>query len=842
MDTSIRNITLDFYNNTIITVNAKQYDHKLRGILATVSENGVPVVLDSSKVSAYVRCKKPDNTVVFDKCEIDSNGKVYIELTNQILACVGRVALDIIIVKSITPTTYQKIMSSGVDVITTMTMYLNIIENIFPDEYIESQDEFSALKYALARAEYNYQHVLDQAEEYASAAKSSEEIAITKANEASISATSAATSKNNAKIYADNASNSADEASDNSILSKSYAIGGTDTRINENIDNSKYYKEYAEMFAANATVSEKNAKASEQLAKQYKNEAFYATPEGYETLVNRVGLREYCDCSLFAQSIIDKYVDDVSIYGAQSMAIGNFNETDYMLVLFTTSTTENDKDVAVLYELPTGNIVQYATNLKLGHCNGATFSTKDSNFYIACAGGDNGLNQVAVLSLELKIINTVDFQNKEIKHPYAIAYNYSNDSFYVLGTNGAIVEMDANFENILQKNTLQTKNKSYNGQGIHYDEKHISFIYNYRDSSYCDLYDTRLNYKCSQFINNFSELECGYFYKNELYLLINTSNSGLILKSSQYQDGKIFDFWNERHVSERLQVSDAIVDLYFNSETENFLLDGTIDFPFRKLYLGWSYMIGQPLRNVRMNFIGDFSESNINIKKYLGRLYIQGYNNTIAKIGGIYLRNFGNVELQYLSVRKRNDTESSLVSLYYGHTAYLKHILFDGENTEIHSLHVVGSTCETSDCHFNSDSTYHILATLGSLVVCENDNTYNGNGIIQSYSNSTIQMGYLAPMKTLTEQYNNQIVIGGSAYGDINLAKLTREGKYRIEGSSTVTNCPNNFSTGNFNLSITQFDRSIVYELISFETSVPYIGILGYNSTKIIWYTMTAIE
>ena len=171
MDTSIRNITLDFYNNTIITVNAKQCDHKLRGILATIAENGVPIVLDSSKVSAYVRCKKPDDTVVFNRCTIDSSGKVYIELTNQILAYAGRVSMDVIIVKSITSTTYQKIVSSGVDVISTMTMYLNIVENVFPDEYIESKDEFSALKYALARAEYNYENVLKQAETYAKNAK-----------------------------------------------------------------------------------------------------------------------------------------------------------------------------------------------------------------------------------------------------------------------------------------------------------------------------------------------------------------------------------------------------------------------------------------------------------------------------------------------------------------------------------------------------------------------------------------------------------------------------------------------------------------------------------------------
>ena len=219
-------------------------------------------VLDSSKVSAYVRCKKPDNTVVFDKCEIDSNGKIYIELTNQILAYVGRVALDIIIVESITKITYQKIISSGVNVISTMTMYLNVVENVFPDKYIESKDEFSALKYALARAEYNYQHVLDQAEEYVDSIKSSEEFVTVKANEAHISVTNASTSEANAKTYADNASSSANSAKTSENNAKTYT---NEAKVSEN--NTKVYAE--------------NAKASELLAKEYMEKAFDKTPEGY---------------------------------------------------------------------------------------------------------------------------------------------------------------------------------------------------------------------------------------------------------------------------------------------------------------------------------------------------------------------------------------------------------------------------------------------------------------------------------------------------------------------------------------------------------------------------------
>jgi hypothetical protein len=59
-------------------------------------------------------------------------------------------------------------------------------------------------------------------------------IAITKASEASMSAS---TSIENAQIATDKAI----EASDSAILSQSYAVGGTNTRTDEDINNSKYY-------------------------------------------------------------------------------------------------------------------------------------------------------------------------------------------------------------------------------------------------------------------------------------------------------------------------------------------------------------------------------------------------------------------------------------------------------------------------------------------------------------------------------------------------------------------------------------------------------------------------
>lgn len=77
---------------------------------------------------------------------------------------------------------------------------------------------------------------------YASNAKASANTANTHATTASTKASEAATSANTASVKANSASASAS-------LAESYAVGGTGTRENEDVDNAKYYKEQAERIS-----------------------------------------------------------------------------------------------------------------------------------------------------------------------------------------------------------------------------------------------------------------------------------------------------------------------------------------------------------------------------------------------------------------------------------------------------------------------------------------------------------------------------------------------------------------------------------------------------------------
>lgn len=80
----------------------------------------------------------------------------------------------------------------------------------------------------------------------------------------------------NAKYYkeqadsdASSASSSASTATTQATKSESYAVGGTNSRTGEDTDNAKYYKEQAATSASNASTSASNASTSETNASTY---------------------------------------------------------------------------------------------------------------------------------------------------------------------------------------------------------------------------------------------------------------------------------------------------------------------------------------------------------------------------------------------------------------------------------------------------------------------------------------------------------------------------------------------------------------------------------------------
>ena len=127
----------------------------------------------------------------------------------------------------------------------------------YMESALASKVSAKASETASAQSEVNAKDSENNAATSANTAASSANIATSKANEAVASATNAKTSETNAAkseqnalTYAQNAevSKNAIEGSEeitesNAIIAKSYAVGGTGTRQNEDADNAQYYYE-----------------------------------------------------------------------------------------------------------------------------------------------------------------------------------------------------------------------------------------------------------------------------------------------------------------------------------------------------------------------------------------------------------------------------------------------------------------------------------------------------------------------------------------------------------------------------------------------------------------------
>jgi hypothetical protein len=159
-------ITLDLYTKNVVSVNAKQYDNQTRYIEISCVENGIVFTVDKSIMSAFIRFKKPDDNGVFNEVEITSDGKLKIELTEQMLSASGRAIADVFLLRKVftseeKPTNIDDIYKVNAPIISIMDFYINITPTALNHSQIESSYEFNALTNALAQIDFNNKKVVE---------------------------------------------------------------------------------------------------------------------------------------------------------------------------------------------------------------------------------------------------------------------------------------------------------------------------------------------------------------------------------------------------------------------------------------------------------------------------------------------------------------------------------------------------------------------------------------------------------------------------------------------------------------------------------------------------------
>lgn len=157
MSTMTKHISLDFYTTNIVNIYAKQADANSRFVNVTCTDHGKKVEMRKSDMSAFVRVKKNDNTVVYNDAVINDDGTITFELTQQMLAVAGRQTADITILHNPNVTLEEFTSLKNIDdltdiaVISVMSFNLIVSASAVDNSEITSSNEFDALITATAR-------------------------------------------------------------------------------------------------------------------------------------------------------------------------------------------------------------------------------------------------------------------------------------------------------------------------------------------------------------------------------------------------------------------------------------------------------------------------------------------------------------------------------------------------------------------------------------------------------------------------------------------------------------------------------------------------------------------
>lgn len=125
-------IAVDFINPSYNISRVKHLD-TARYIACALTENGIVRGVKEGE-TARIRLQKPDRTYVYNDCEILEDGRVFITLTEQMLAVEGNAVCDIQVANITTGNIYS-----------TKNFIINIDKTAVDNSIIESTSEFGAL-------------------------------------------------------------------------------------------------------------------------------------------------------------------------------------------------------------------------------------------------------------------------------------------------------------------------------------------------------------------------------------------------------------------------------------------------------------------------------------------------------------------------------------------------------------------------------------------------------------------------------------------------------------------------------------------------------------------------
>lgn len=524
---------------------------------------------------------------------------------------------------------------------------------------------------------------------------------------------------------------------------------------------------------------------------------------------------------------------DVSQHGCQSFAIGN----GVIVSCWTAYPSIDDSGnhgILVSQNFVTGEQLAIKTNQSIGHGNDITYCSKDGYFYIPCGGGYNPLQKIKVVDNMLNTIREIDTTGTPLEDVYGLAYNELEDVFYCFARNYELFKVSYNFTNILK--TANTISSNIGGQGIFFDGKYVSVIvnienpiYSYANYNKIDVYDTNLEYVCSQKIMEINEFTDGCYYNNDLYLLKWYNHVPLIYKGTQFLNDKNYKFIdNNLIMGNAFPTYGAFYDIYINKNYDGFLVDGSQEKPFNDILCGLTN-IKNMFSRINVYIQGDFSAVGINIQKCDKTLsFIGTVSGTKTKIKGFGIKNCTDVSINNFEIVGASDMSNNQIAIYNTNSISLENIKFNGTTNESTTIYAINSNVIIKEnIEFAKDVTSNLFNIFtGSTIHFQNAPTITGN-----ITHAPIMWGekynlfYRPPLNFLTQSGDfTTIIIGG--INSINIANITKEGNYRVEGGTAVLDAPSGLQASNSGVKfIVKNIGGVIYYLLSnYNGATVYIG------------------
>ena len=236
---SPQKLSLDFNKNEVKIIGINQYDVNSRSVKITCTENGIPVIINSSTHTAQLKLMTSKNHMFLNRdcCEIQSDGTILVTFEQSMMYDAGKAAAQILITSN----------TNEGELLSTVQFGVVVRDSVFDDEtYIKDYDEYSELSELLTELRSAVAHVDEYVERAETAADESEDSAtLSQSYAVGGTGTRPGEDTDNAKYYSEHVGAEATE-------SESWAVGGTGTRTGEDTDNSKYYSEQSSDYADDA--------------------------------------------------------------------------------------------------------------------------------------------------------------------------------------------------------------------------------------------------------------------------------------------------------------------------------------------------------------------------------------------------------------------------------------------------------------------------------------------------------------------------------------------------------------------------------------------------------------